>query len=83
MNRDLEPARTAVEPLVVEGELVWMQHHALCGEQHPIALGHMRCCCGEEHHIDGFICCGCGHHHNPDARCLPTGPCGSYLCCVN
>lgn len=80
---DLVPRPAAVEHLVVEGELVWMRHHALCAEQHPIVLGEMRCCCGEPHHIDRYVCCACGHYHEPAARCLPAGQCGSFHCCIN
>lgn len=83
MTRDLDLPRTAVEPAVVEGEIVTMVDHRLCGEQHPAWNGDMTCCCGDFHTVDGFVCCGCGHHHTPNARCLPAGPCGSYVCCVN
>jgi hypothetical protein len=80
---DIEIHRPAsVEPFVVEGEIVEMREHGLCGDTHTVMSGDMLCCCGEAHAVDGFICCQCGHHHDLGRRCLPAGPCGSYLCCI-
>lgn len=83
MSRDLELPRTTVEPAVVEGEIVTLTEHGFCGDQHTVLNGWMLCCCGDEHATDGFICCECGHHHDVNGRCLPVGPCGSFLCCIN
>jgi hypothetical protein len=60
-----------------------MTDHRLCGGQHWTAYAQMRCCCGDTHHLGDFVCCGCGHHHDPDGECKPAGPCGSYVCCIN
>jgi hypothetical protein len=67
------PVQHLPEPVdVVDGELVGPGLvHDLCGEWHSY-IDH-----------DLIMCCGCGHAHQPDAICLPDGPCGSYLCCVN
>src|ERR1041385_3086173 len=57
---------------VLEGELVSPGVvHDLCGEYHVLEP-------------DGSIfCCGCGHVHDTEGPCLPSGPCGDSRCCVN
>jgi hypothetical protein len=77
MGRDLEPVE------VLDGVLVDLAWHALCSDSHPLVNGVLECCCGDTHQLTDHICCGCGHHHDIAARCLPTGPCGSFLCCID
>ena len=86
MSREIARRTVTLQPSdVVEGELIdAMVWHRLCGDTHPVIGTEVEsCCCGDTHTVAGYICCGCGHHHDMDADCLPAGPCGSFICCIN
>ena len=84
MSREIARRTSTLQPSdAIEGELVDMVEHGFCGDQHPAIDGWMECCCGDTHTVDDFVCCQCGHHHDMNGRCLPAGPCGSFICCIN
>jgi hypothetical protein len=85
MSQDIVIRPSQVEPFeIVDGELIdSVLEHRLCGQFHPVWDGEVECCCGDTHSVEGYVCCGCGHHHDMGSACLPAGPCGSFLCCIN
>jgi hypothetical protein len=85
MSREIAIRTSNLQPSeLVDGELIdAMPWHSLCGEPHPVVDSYVECCCGDTHSLDQFVCCGCGHHHDMDRGCLPAGPCGSFVCCIN
>jgi hypothetical protein len=85
MSREIAIRTANLQPSdVVDGELIdAMVWHSLCSQDHPVIDSYVECCCSDTHSLDSFVCCGCGHHHDMSATCLPPGPCGSYVCCIN
>lgn len=85
MSREIARRTSSLQPSdVVYGELIEaVRDHRLCGQFHPVVDGFVECCCGDTHDLDPYLCCGCGHHHPMDSGCLPSGPCGSFHCCIN